>query len=227
MSFLPIHPVLPALREALAARRNAILEAPPGAGKATRVPLALLEAPWPAAPRIVMLEPRRLAARAAAVRMAETLGERIDQTVNYRVRLDTRVGPRTCIEVVTEGILTRMMQQDPFLEEVGLVIFDEFHERNLHGDLGPALCLDVQRGLREDLRLLAMSATLEGNAVAHLLGDAPVIRSRGRSHPVETRYLERPPLTVYRCPGCVRYRHNAVETGRPELQRPGAVPENS
>src|SRR5919199_1745879 len=190
---LPIEPVLPDLREALRARSAAVLQAPPGAGKTTRVPLALLDEPWLAGRRIVMLEPRRLAARAAARRMARLLGEEVGATVGYRVRLDTRVGPRTRVEVVTEGILTRFLQSDPTLEGIGLVIFDEFHERSLHADLGLALALETRAVLREDLRILVMSATLDGAAVAALLGDAPVITSEGRSYPVETRYVPRRP----------------------------------
>ncbi|HEX2093709.1 MAG TPA: ATP-dependent helicase HrpB [Longimicrobiaceae bacterium] len=192
MTDLPIEEVLPALRDALRRRTTAVLQAPPGAGKTTRVPLALLYEPWLAGGRIVMLEPRRLAARAAARRMAATLGEGVGDTVGYRVRMDTRVGPRTRIEVVTEGVLTRLLQSDPALEGVGLVIFDEFHERSLHADLGLALTLQSQSVLRDDLRILVMSATLDGGAVAALLDDAPVVTSAGRSHPVETRYLPRP-----------------------------------
>lgn len=187
---LPVEEVLPALREALASG-TAVLQAPPGAGKTTRVPLALLEAPWLRGRRIVMLEPRRLAARAAARHMARLLGEEVGETVGYRVRLDTRVGPRTRIEVVTEGVLTRMLLADPGLERVGLVIFDEFHERSLHADLGLALALQCREVLREDLRLLVMSATLEGERVARALGGARVVTSSGRAHPVETRYLPR------------------------------------
>jgi len=185
---LPIEPLLPALRQTLATCNSAVLQAPPGAGKTTRVPLALLDAGWLGGKKIVMLEPRRLAARAAARFMAHTLGEAVGQTVGYRVRLDSKVGPRTRIEVVTEGILTRMLQDDPALEAVGLVLFDEFHERSLQADLGLALCLDAQAGLREDLRLLVMSATLDGAAVAALLGDAPVLTSEGRSYPVAITY---------------------------------------
>ncbi|CAN5604842.1 ATP-dependent helicase HrpB [soil metagenome] len=191
MTELPIHPVLPALAQALRTRTSAVLQAPPGAGKTTRVPLALLEEPWLAGEKIVMLEPRRLAARSAAHHMAALLGERVGERVGYRVRLDTRVGPRTRIEVVTEGVLTRMLQADPALEGVGMVIFDEFHERSLHADLGLALCLQSRGLLREELRLLVMSATLDGEPVARLLGDAPIITSDGRSFPVETRYLPR------------------------------------
>ncbi len=189
---LPIDDALPALRDALRARTAAVLQAPPGAGKTTRVPLALLDEPWLAGRRIVMLEPRRLAARAAARRMAATLGERVGETVGYRVRMDTRVGPRTRVEVVTEGVLARMLQSDPALEGVGVVVFDEFHERSLHADLGLALALQSQALLREDLRLLVMSATLDGAAVAALLDGAPVVTSTGRAHPVEVRYLPRP-----------------------------------
>ena len=188
MSELPVEALLPALRDALAESPALVLQAAPGAGKTTRVPLALLDCQWLAGRRIVMLEPRRLAARAAARYMAASLGERVGETVGYRVRLDTRVGPRTRIEVVTEGILGRMLQEDPALESVGAVIFDEFHERSLQADLGLALCLDSQSALREDLRLLVMSATLDGDAVAALLGGAAVLTSEGRSYPVEVRY---------------------------------------
>jgi len=188
---LPIEPLLPALRETLAQGSAAVLEAPPGAGKTTLVPLALLDEPWLAGRRIVMLEPRRLAARAAAARMASLLGETVGRRVGYRTRLDSKVGPGTRIEVVTEGILTRRLQADPGLEGVGLVIFDEFHERSLQADLGLALCLELQ-SLRPELRLLVMSATLDGEAVAALLGGAPRLTSPGRSFPVEVRHLGRP-----------------------------------
>lgn len=191
MPTLPIEPLLPQLRQTLARERNLVLQAPPGAGKTTRVPLALLDAPWLDQRKILLLEPRRLAARAAARFMAAALGERVGETVGYRVRLESRVGPRTRIEVVTEGILTRLLQDDPALENVGLVIFDEFHERSLHADLGLALCLDSQSALNETLRVLVMSATLDGEAVAGLLGDAPLLRSEGRSFPVAIHY--RPP----------------------------------
>jgi len=187
-SSLPIDAVLPVLRHTLASQRNAVLQAPPGAGKTTRVPLALLDAEWLCGKKIVMLEPRRLAARAAARFMASCLGQQVGNTVGYRVRLDTRVGASTRIEVVTEGVLTRLLQDDPALDTVGLVLFDEFHERSLQADLGLALCLDSQAALREDLRLVAMSATLDGAAVARLLGDAPILTSEGRSYPVDTRY---------------------------------------
>ncbi len=185
---LPIEPALPALRLALAGAGAAVLQAPPGAGKTTRVPLALLDEAWLAGRRIVMLEPRRLAARAAARRMAETLGETPGETVGYRIRHETRVGPRTRIEVVTEGVLTRLLQSDPALEAFGLVIFDEFHERSIHADLGLALTLQSHTLLRDDLRVLVMSATLDGAPVALLLGGAPIVTSEGRSHPVETRH---------------------------------------
>lgn len=190
---LPIDPLLPAISEALAQLPCVILEAPPGAGKTTRVPLALLDQPWLVEQKIVMLEPRRLATRAAAQRMANSLNERIGETVGYQIRLDRAIGPKTRIEVVTEGILTRRLQDDAGLEGVGLVIFDEFHERSLDADLGLALTLDVQRNLRPDLRVMVMSATLDGDALARLFPDAPVLRSEGRSFPVETRYLYAPP----------------------------------
>ena len=184
---LPIDAVLPELTAALAAHGRAVLMAPPGAGKTTRVPLALL----PVVPgRIVMLEPRRLAARAAAERMAETLGEAVGQTVGYRIRGEAVPGAR--IEVVTEGILTRMLQSDPSLDGTGCVIFDEFHERSLNADLGLALTWEARAALRPDLALLVMSATLDAGPVAALLDDAPVIRSEGRAFPVETRWLDRP-----------------------------------
>ena len=192
-SGLPIEAVLPELADVLVGGTRAVLVAPPGAGKTTRVPLALLAAPWLGCRRIVLLEPRRLAARAAADRMARTLGERVGETVGLRVRLETRVSARTRIEVVTEGVFTRMIVDDPGLDGIGAVIFDEFHERSLDADLGLAFAIEAQAGLREDLRLLVMSATLDGARVAALLGDAPVLRSEGRAHPVETRYLGRDP----------------------------------
>jgi ATP-dependent helicase HrpB len=190
-SRLPIDDVLAPLRAALASGTSAVLQAPPGAGKTTRVPLALLDAPWLEDQRIVMLEPRRLAARAAARRMSDTLGESVGQSVGFRVRGETRIGPSTRIEVVTEGVLTRMLHEDPALERVGLVIFDEYHERSLQADVGLALALQTQEVLRPELRLLVMSATLEGSRVATLLGGAPVIASEGRAFPVETRYVAR------------------------------------
>ena len=188
---LPITTALPELSAALSRSGLAVLQAPPGAGKSTGVPLALLDAPWLAGQRMLVLEPRRLAARAVANRMASLLGESVGETVGYRMRLDTKVGPRTRIEVVTEGILTRQLQRDPALEGVGLVIFDEFHERSLQADLGLALTLDVRRQLRPQLRMLVMSATLDGAAVAALLDDAPLIAAPGLTFPVETRYAER------------------------------------
>jgi len=190
---LPIEEILPRLRAALAEGRSAVLVAPPGAGKTTRVPLALIDQPWVAGRKLIVLEPRRLAARAAAARMASTLGESVGETVGFRVRMQSRVSARTRIEVVTEGVFTRMIQDDPGLEGVAGVLFDEFHERSLDADLGLAFARDSQRLLREDLRLLVMSATLDGAAVARLLDDAPVIESQGRAWPVDTRYLGRDP----------------------------------
>ncbi|NOT95060.1 MAG: ATP-dependent helicase HrpB, partial [Nitrospira sp.] len=192
MSRLPIEDVLPALRLALTNGCNALLTAAPGAGKTTRVPLALLDAPWLDGRKLLMLEPRRLAARAAAHRMAATLGEPVGGTVGYRMRLDTKVGPTTKIEVVTEGILARLLQDDPALSSYAIVLFDEFHERSLQADTGLALCLESQRLFRPDLRLLVMSATLDCGPVSELLGQAPVIACEGRMFPVETRYLEQP-----------------------------------
>jgi ATP-dependent helicase HrpB len=189
---MPIEPVLSRLREVLRAGRSVVLQAPPGAGKTTCVPLALLDEDWLQSRRIVMLEPRRLATRAAARRMATTLGESVGETIGYRMRMDSRVGAATRLEVVTDGILIRMLQDNPSLDGIGAVIFDEFHERGLDADLGLALAIEAQRYLREDLRLVVMSATLDGARVATLLGDAPVIASEGRSFPVETRYLARP-----------------------------------
>lgn len=188
---LPITDALPALIAALRSRGRAVLQAPPGAGKTTLVPLALLDAGL-APRRIVMLEPRRLAARAAAERMAQTLGEEVGQTVGYRVRGEAKISDSTRIEVVTTGILTRRIQSDPELAGIGTVIFDEFHERSLDSDLGLALCLEIAGALRPDLLLLAMSATLDAAPVAALMGDAPLITSEGRAYPVETRWLDRP-----------------------------------
>jgi ATP-dependent helicase HrpB len=193
MPSLPIDEVLPELRASLTRHRSAVLQAPPGAGKTTGVPPALLDEPWLAGKNILMLEPRRLAARAAAARMATLRGEEVGETVGYQIRFDSRTSKRTRIKVVTEGILTRYLQNDPGLDGVGLVIFDEFHERHLHADLALALCLDTQRGLREDLKILVMSATLAGEAVSRLLGDAPIITSRGELFPVDIRYLPRDP----------------------------------
>lgn len=189
---LPIDDALPALRDALRRAGQAVLQAPPGAGKTTRVPLDLL-ASGLVAGRILMLEPRRLAARAAAERMADTLGEPVGETVGYRIRGEAKVSARTRIEVVTEGILTRMIQSDPELPGVGLLIFDEFHERSLNADLGLALALEIRAALRPDLMLFPMSATLDAAPVAALMGDAPIVTSEGRAFPVETRWLPRPP----------------------------------
>jgi ATP-dependent helicase HrpB len=190
---LPIDAVLDELDGALARNNAAVLVAPPGAGKTTRVPLALLDAPWVGTKKIIVLEPRRIAARASAERMAQTLGERVGDTVGYRVRFGSKVSRATRIEVVTEGIFSRQILDDPELTGVAAVLFDEFHERSLDADLGLALARDAQTGLREDLRILVMSATLDGARVAKLLGDAPVIASEGRAYPVETRYLGRKP----------------------------------
>jgi len=191
---LPIDKLLPDLRGALSDHDCAVLQAEPGAGKTTRVPLALLDEPWLADQRIVMLEPRRLAASNAARYMAGCLGEQVGGTVGYSIRFERHVSRRTRIEVVTEGILARRLQSDPYLQGVGLVIFDEFHERNLDSDLALALCRDVQLGLRDDLKLLVMSATLDGAPIARLLGDAPLLSSSGRSFPVTISYLDKPPV---------------------------------
>jgi ATP-dependent helicase HrpB len=188
---LPIDAVLDDLARTLAGRNAAVLVAPPGAGKTTRVPLALLDEPWAKGKKIIVLEPRRIAARASAERMAKTLGERAGETVGYRVRFGSKVSRATRIEVVTEGIFSRQILDDPELSGVAAVLFDEFHERSLDADLGLALARDAQTGLREDLRLLVMSATLDGARVAKLLGDAPVVESEGRAFPVETRHLSR------------------------------------
>jgi ATP-dependent helicase HrpB len=188
---LPIDAVLDELARTLASRNAAVLVAPPGAGKTTRVPLALLDAPWVGTKKIIVLEPRRIAARASAERMAKSLGERAGETVGYRVRFGSKVSRATRIEVVTEGVFSRQILGDPELDGVAAVLFDEFHERSLDADLGLALARDTQVGLREDLRILVMSATLDGARVAKLLGEAPVVASEGRAFPVETRYLGR------------------------------------
>jgi ATP-dependent helicase HrpB len=188
---LPIDVVLDELARTLTDHTAAVLVAPPGAGKTTRVPLALLDAPWVGLKKIIVLEPRRIAARASAERMAQTIDERVGETVGYRVRFGSKVSRATRIEVVTEGIFSRQILDDPELSGVAAVLFDEFHERSLDADLGLALARDAQVGLREDLRILVMSATLDGARVARLLGDAPVIASEGRAFPVETRYLGR------------------------------------
>ncbi|MBN7769884.1 ATP-dependent helicase HrpB [Marinobacter daepoensis] len=189
---LPIETLLPELKQTLEANTTALLQAPPGAGKTTRVPLALLDAPWRNDRKILMLEPRRLAARSAARFMAKQLGEAPGQTVGYRTRLDTRVSEATRIEVVTEGILTRLIQNDPLLEDYAAVLFDEFHERSLQADLGLALVRESQQALREDLRLLVMSATLDTEPLAHVLGDVPVLTSEGRAFPVAVLYRPLP-----------------------------------
>jgi ATP-dependent helicase HrpB len=188
---LPIDAVLDVLEQTLASHNAAVLVAPPGAGKTTRVPLALLDAPWAKGKKIIVLEPRRIAARASAERMAKSLGERAGETVGYRVRFGSKISRATRIEVVTEGIFSRQILDDPEMSGVAAVLFDEFHERSLDADLGLALARDAQTGLREDLRILVMSATLDGARVAKLLGDAPVVASEGRAFPVETRYLGR------------------------------------
>ncbi|MBX9863344.1 MAG: ATP-dependent helicase HrpB [Hyphomicrobium sp.] len=190
---LPIDDALAPLADALTRGSKAVLIAPPGAGKTTRVPLALDGAAWLAGRKILLLEPRRLAARGAARRMAATLGEEVGETVGLRARLETKVSRKTRIEVLTEGVFTRMILDDPTLDGIGAVLFDEFHERSLDADLGLALALDAQGSVRDDLRLLVMSATLAGNRVSELLGGAPVISSEGRSYPVETRYLGKNP----------------------------------
>ena len=190
---LPIDDALPALLAALSKKNVAVLVAPPGAGKTTRVPLALLEAEWVRGGKILVLEPRRLAARGAATRMAATLGEQVGDRVGLRVRLGSKIGPKTRIEVVTEGIFSRMIVDDPELKGIAAVLFDEFHERSLDADLGLALALDAQAGFREDLRILVMSATLDGARVAEMLGEAEIIESEGRAFPVETRYVGRDP----------------------------------
>ncbi len=218
MTKLPIDDILPELCASLERAPNAVVQAAPGAGKTTRIPLRLLNAPWREGGKIIILEPRRLAARAAARRMAQTLDEPVGKTVGYRIQLDNKTGPDTIIEVVTEGILTRRLQSDPSLEGVAAVIFDEFHERNLQADLGLALCLDCQAGLREDLRILVMSATLDVDPIAKLMGDVPVIVSAGRAFPIETRYLGKPPGDRFRdtlCPAVSSAVKQAlrVETG--------------
>ena len=196
---LPIDAALPALKAALAQRNAAVLVAPPGAGKTTRVPLVLAQEAWAKDGKILVLEPRRIAARAAAARMAQTLGEKVGETVGLRVRFGSQVSRRTRIEVVTEGIFTRLILDDPELAGVAAVLFDEFHERSLDADLGLALARDAQQGLREDLRLLVMSATLDGARVSALLGDAPVVASEGRAFPVATHYLGRDPRSPIDC----------------------------
>ncbi len=193
---LPIDAALPGLTAALRGNNVAVLVAPPGAGKTTRVPLVLAGEDWAKDRRILVLEPRRLAARAAAERMAHTLGERVGETVGLRVRFGSKVSRQTRIEVVTEGIFTRLILDDPMLDGVAAVLFDEFHERSLDADLGLALARDAQQGLREDLKLLVMSATIDAARIAGLLGGAPVIESQGRAFPVDTRYVGRDPRPI-------------------------------
>ena len=188
---LPIHAVLDGLKDALIAQNCAVLVAAPGAGKTTVTPLALLGQPWVRGGKVLVLEPRRLAARTAAEFMARSLGEQAGETVGYRVRLQAKVSARTRVEVVTEGVFTRMILDDPGLDGVAAVLFDEFHERSLDADLGLALARETQGALRDDLRILVMSATLDGARVSKLLGQAPVIESHGRQYPVETHYLGR------------------------------------
>jgi ATP-dependent helicase HrpB len=190
---LPIDAVTGDLTRCLLQETRAVLVAPPGAGKTTRVPLALLDEPWARGKRLILLEPRRLAARAAAQRMADTLEDALGGVVGLRVRMQSRVSGRTRIEVVTEGVFARMILDDPGLEGVAAVLFDEFHERSLDADMGLALALDAQAGLREDLRILVMSATLDGARVSRLMGDCRVIESEGRAFPVETRHTPRDP----------------------------------
>lgn len=186
---LPIHEIIPEIKKNLIQHNTVILQAPPGAGKSTILPLQLLDEPWLKGKKILMLEPRRLAARAVANRMSSLINEQVGNTVGYRVRFDNKVSKQTRIEVLTEGILTRMLQNDNTLEDVGLVIFDEFHERSLHADLALALCREMQQVIREDLRILIMSATLDGEKLSSLLGNAPVLTSAGRQYPIELFYL--------------------------------------
>lgn len=235
-SRLPIDDSLTELRLALNAHHAAVLQAPPGAGKTTRVPLALVDESWLAGKKIVMLEPRRLAATNAARWMSHSLGEQVGGTVGYAVRFDRCISEKTRIEVVTEGILTRRLQNDPDLSDIGLVIFDEFHERNLHSDLAFALCRDVQQVLRDDLKILVMSATIECEAVASLLDNAPIVTSAGRSFSVDVRYLE--PAAGLNIPEQVAWGINRalVETegdilaflpGEPEIRRCGMLLRNT
>src|ERR1035437_1124481 len=221
---LPIDAALGELTAALRASNAAVLVAPPGAGKTTRVPLVLLDQPWAASKKILLLEPRRLAARAAAARMAWTLGEQVGDTVGLRVRFGSKVSKRTRVEVITEGLVTQLVLDDPSLEGVAAVLFDEFHERSLDADLGLALARDAQQGLREDLKLLVMSATLDGARVAALLGNAPVVKSEGRAFAVETRYLGRDPRApIERQIGDAAQRALRAEPGSLLVFLPGAA----
>lgn len=192
---LPVEKILPRLEKDLADHGSAVLIAPPGSGKTTRVPLSLQNAPWLGSKKILVLEPRRIAARLAATYMSRLLGETVGGTVGYQVRFDRKISAATRIEIITEGLLTRRLQRDPELGDVGLVIFDEFHERSLDSDLAFGLCLDVISGLREDLRLLVMSATMDTGPVSRLLGDAPIITGEGRMYPVKIKHL--PPLPQF------------------------------
>ena len=208
---LPIHDVLDELIRAVHAEQRVVLCAPPGAGKTTVVPLALLTK-CGFDGKIIMLEPRRLAARAAAERMAASLSEKVGQTIGYRVRGDTKTSNTTKIEVVTEGILTRMIQTDPELQGISCIIFDEFHERSLNADLGLALSLEIRDALRDDLRIVVMSATLDADPIAKLMSDAPVVTSEGRSYPVTPIWLSRPAPTKPRLEnGISALIHQALE----------------
>ncbi len=207
---LPIHSILPQLQQTLRSSTNVVLCAPPGAGKTTQVPIALLNADWMHGKKILMLEPRRLAARRSAEFMATTLGEGVGETIGYRTRGDSRISGSTRIEVLTEGVLTRILHDQPDLPGTGIIIFDEFHERSINADLGLALALDIQHNLREDLRVLVMSATLDGAAVSELMNNAPIIESRGRSFAVETNYLPHPSSALLE--------HNVVDAIRKALQ---------
>ncbi|MDD2224101.1 MAG: ATP-dependent helicase HrpB [Pseudomonas sp.] len=221
---LPIDSILPELKKTLEHSTTALLQAPPGAGKTTRVPLALLDAPWRAGRKILMLEPRRLAARSAARFMAQQLGEKAGQTIGYRTKLDSQISAATQIEVVTEGILTRMIQSDPMLEDYAAVLFDEFHERSLHADLGLALVRESQQALREDLRLLVMSATLDTAPIARVLGDVPVISSAGRAFAVDVIYRPVPLKNRHHSDAVVAVIHQALaeQSGSLLVFLPGA-----
>jgi ATP-dependent RNA helicase HrpB len=221
---LPIDDALPRLTAALSISNVAVLVAPPGAGKTTRVPLVLLDEPWAKGKKILVLEPRRLAARAAASRMAMTLGEAVGDSVGLRVRFGSKVSKRSRIEVITEGVFTRMILDDPSLDGVGAVLFDEFHERSLDADLGLALARDVQLAMRDDLKILVMSATLDGARVAALLGNAPVVTSEGRAFAVETRYIGRDPMMpIERQVADAAIRALRAETGSLLVFLPGAA----
>jgi ATP-dependent helicase HrpB len=200
--FYPILDIVEELKKTLESNSTVILQAPPGAGKSTILPPLLLNESWLKGKKIIMLEPRRLATRSVANRMAVLSDEEVGQTIGYRIRFENKVSDRTRIEVVTEGILTRMVQHDNLLDDVGLIIFDEFHERSLHADLALALSLQLQEILRNDLRILIMSATLDGDQISKILGGVPVIISEGRSYPVDIHYHKRRP----RCPRAAQSR---------------------